>query len=559
MKNFKRFIAAVMAVLMLSSALFITSLAAKTPFTDVKDNYWFADAVAYCVNNKYVSGTSPTTFSPSTNLTRAQFVTLLANISGENISVFTEVDSGFKDVKKGAWYHNAVTWAANRGYVSGTGEKQFSPNAFVTREQLARIFYVYSDKQGYNVSTRADLSKYSDASKISSWAKDQVSWAVSRGIINGMTETTIVPRGSATRAQAAQIIMTYTKLDLTKDINRFRAFCSNLEPYIPDDAQYWGVHGAFMHNETLGTSTYRSGNKTYTNTKTVEFSYFTRADVLTFRYRDELTSVEDGASYKNTGYSELYGAVYQGKTEVYMNASELETYNRYKTKGSFSGDKHSYSLTDFSGYKYTEEQAKAKAASFSAEAIGVLDNVSKKICGFRFMSVANQAPKYADLSGMTNVNKLIYSLPIDFENYNELKYQQLCYRFDHVENSTSEKNDRATVNFEYNLDDEYFNCYYVEDTSSKGGNYVNRNTMLSIDPGVSPVSLTISHYNGDAYYGGRIFLKANGSYTYDIGTVKNMTEAQAKAHLQEFMTRAISRCDISLKQLTGMNLATLCN
>lgn len=559
MKNFKRFIAAGMTVLMLLSALVFTSSAAKTPFSDVKDDYWFANAVAYCYNNKYVTGTSATTFSPSTNLTRAQFVTLLANISGEDVSVFKNVDSGFKDVKNGTWYHNAVTWAANRGYVSGTGEKQFSPNSYVTREQLARIFYVYSDKQGYNVSTRADLSKYTDAGKISSWAKEQVSWAVSRGIINGMSATTIAPRGNATRAQAAQIIMTYTKIDFSKDISRFRVFCSNLDPYIPDDAEYWGVNGAFMHNETLGTNTYTSGNYTYTNTKSVEFSYFTRADVLTFRYRNETKRVEAGQSYANTGYSELYGAVYQGKTEVYMDSSELETYNRYKTKGSFSGDKHVYSLTDFSGYKYTEAQAKAAAESFSAEALGVLDTISKKICGYRFLSVANTAPKYSDLSAMTNVNKLIYSLPIDFEYYYGIASQRLEYRFDHVDNSNNERNDRATVNFAYNLDDDSFNCYYVEDNSIKSGNYVNINTMLSINLDSSPVSLTISHNNGDAYYGGRIYLKTNGTYAYDISSIKNMTEAQVKSHLQEFMNRAVSRCNLSLKEVSGMTLATLCN
>ena len=134
----KRITAVFLCLLMLSSSLVITvSSAYKNPFTDVKPDYWYAKAVEYCVKNNYVSGTSPTTFSPAKNLTRAQFVTLLANISGADVSVYAKVDSGFRDVKTEHWYHNAVTWAANRGYVSGTSADKFSPNANVTREQLA--------------------------------------------------------------------------------------------------------------------------------------------------------------------------------------------------------------------------------------------------------------------------------------------------------------------------------------------------------------------------------------------------------------------------------------
>lgn len=564
MKKTTRVISIFIVVLMLSSAFVLSSFAAKTPFSDVKDNYWFADAVAYCYNNKYVTGTSAKTFSPNTNLTRAQFVTLLANICGADVSVYSDVDSGFADVKKEHWFHNAVTWASNRGYVSGTSETKFSPNANVTREQLARIFYVYSEKQGYNVSTRADLSKYSDYGKISSWAKDQVSWAISRGIINGMSATTIAPRGNATRAQAAQIIMTYTQLDLKKDINRYRAFCSKLKPYIPDDANIWGVNKAFMHNETLGTNTYTKNGYTYTNTKTIEFSYFDVADVLTFRYRNELSRMQSGSSYPSVGYSEMYGAIYQGKTEIYINSYDIDTGNRYKTMGSFSGDKHNYTLVEFGGYKYTEAQAKQAAASFSTEAVTALDNVSKKLCGYRFMSVANTAPKYASLSGMTPINKLVYSLPIDFEYYNELEYQTLEYRYDHVDASTSNgsdyKNNKAVVSITYYLDDLFFSSYYAEDTSSReNGVYVERSTMLSIDLDRSPVSLILSHTDGDNKYNARIYLNANGSYTYEVTTSKNMTDAQIASNIKAFMSRAISRCDKSLKEIAGISLATLCN
>ena len=112
-------------------------------------------------------------------------------------------------MKDDDWYGDAVRWAERAGVVSGTSATTFAPNAAITREQLAAILMNYANYKHENTSARADLSKYSDASKISSWANDVMAWAVSKGYISGMTATTLAPQGSATRAQVAAILQRY--------------------------------------------------------------------------------------------------------------------------------------------------------------------------------------------------------------------------------------------------------------------------------------------------------------------------------------------------------------
>ncbi len=187
------------------------------PFTDVKENHWFYDAVEYCVKKGFVSGMTETTFAPNNNLTRAQFLTILANYDGVDLTAYEGRDAGFEDVKPTHWWNNAICWAVEKGYTAGVSETAFGPNNNITREQLARFFYVYSEKNFFNVSERADLSAYTDADKIGSWARENVEWAVAMGLISGTSETELSPRGNATRAQAARIIMLYNELGLKEE------------------------------------------------------------------------------------------------------------------------------------------------------------------------------------------------------------------------------------------------------------------------------------------------------------------------------------------------------
>lgn len=182
-------------------------------FKDVNKNAWYAEAVRYCVTKGYASGMSNTTFAPNATLTRAQFVQLIAGINGVDLTQYNEIDSTFADVKFGTWFHNSITWAVEKGYVAGMSPESFKPNEKLTREQLVRILYNYAKDNGANVEGRADLTVFEDCGKISTWAYEEMSWAVENKIVSGMTATTVGPRGTATRAQAMQIIKQYDSLE----------------------------------------------------------------------------------------------------------------------------------------------------------------------------------------------------------------------------------------------------------------------------------------------------------------------------------------------------------
>ena len=172
-------------------------------FIDVAPNAWYKDAVQYAFDNGLMTGTSDTEFAPEATTTRAMIVSILARL--ENVT--SAEAAGFADVSAGDWYATAVNWAASAGVVSGTGDGNFSPNAAITREQLAAMLMNYSAWKGENVSARADLSTYSD--QPSTWAEETMSWAVAEGLINGVTADQLQPQASATRAQVAAILQRF--------------------------------------------------------------------------------------------------------------------------------------------------------------------------------------------------------------------------------------------------------------------------------------------------------------------------------------------------------------
>ncbi len=177
-------------------------------YTDVDKNAWYVGGIAYCTYKGYMSGTSATTAAPDATLTRAQFVTLLANLDGVDLAQYADVDNDFVDVNKGQWFYNAVTWAAAEGYANGVGGGQFAPDANVTRAQLAKFFYVYAEKNGGDMTPTNDLSDFSDGATVPGWAVDYIKWAVGAGLINGMGGA-VNGDGTATRAQAAKIFMNF--------------------------------------------------------------------------------------------------------------------------------------------------------------------------------------------------------------------------------------------------------------------------------------------------------------------------------------------------------------
>lgn len=151
------------------------------PFTDVTSGSWYYDGVKYACDNGLMNGTSANEFNPNANTTRSMIVTILARMEGVNTS------------GGATWYAHGREWAIGAGVSDGTNME-----GKITREQLAAMLYRYAKMKGYDVSASASLSGYTDASGVSGWATDAMRWAVSAGLINGRTATTLAPQGNAT-------------------------------------------------------------------------------------------------------------------------------------------------------------------------------------------------------------------------------------------------------------------------------------------------------------------------------------------------------------------------
>ena len=180
------------------------------PFVDVPAGAWYGEAVQYVYENGLMSGTGDGRFSPEVTTSRAMIVTILYRQAG---SPAVTGGAAFTDVAAGTWYTDAVAWASANGIVSGYGEGKFGPNDPITREQMAAILCRYAGYRGMDVTKRADLSAFADAGQVSDYALETMRWAVAEGLITGTSETTLSPAGSATRAQAALILMRFAALE----------------------------------------------------------------------------------------------------------------------------------------------------------------------------------------------------------------------------------------------------------------------------------------------------------------------------------------------------------
>jgi hypothetical protein len=181
-----------------------TEPAPKQTFTDVGEDDWFRDAVYFCRDNGYFRGIDDTHFMPDGTMTRAMFVTVLYRMAGEPK---VTGPNQFGDVESGEWYTDAVIWAAEQGLVDGYDNGLFGATDSVTREQMVTLLWRFSGKAA---DESTDLSKFSDADRISDWAKDAFEWAIGIGLIRGKGSGVLDPGGTATRAEVAQIAMNYS-------------------------------------------------------------------------------------------------------------------------------------------------------------------------------------------------------------------------------------------------------------------------------------------------------------------------------------------------------------
>lgn len=176
------------------------------PFVDVAAEEWYGDAVATVYAQGLMMGTAEDTFAPELVATRGMVVSILHRLAGSP-TVSAEV---FEDVTADDWYGQAVAWAASEGIASGTSAETFSPNAAVTREQLAALLCNFAAQQGMDTTARSDLSSFDDAETVSDWAQDAVSWAHAEGLLAGTSATTLSPQGEATRAQLAAMLVRFS-------------------------------------------------------------------------------------------------------------------------------------------------------------------------------------------------------------------------------------------------------------------------------------------------------------------------------------------------------------
>ena len=181
--------------------------AANERFADVHHGDWFYEAVEYCASRGFMAGTDNGIFSPNVALSRAMVAQILYAMENKPAGA---PGGKFSDVPDSAWFAAAVNWCAQAGVVAGMDDGTFAPDANVTREQLATMLCSYTRFKGKDATATGNIDQFSDVGRVSSWAVDNVKWAVGHGIMAGKDGNVIDPTGNATRAEMAQMIYRLT-------------------------------------------------------------------------------------------------------------------------------------------------------------------------------------------------------------------------------------------------------------------------------------------------------------------------------------------------------------
>ena len=183
-------------------------------FTDVDRSAWYHSAVDFVVGAGLMDGVRSDAFEPAGTVTRAMITVILYRLSGVT---WTGKASDFTDVPENIWYAQAVAWAESCGVAEGVGGGRFAPDEPVTREQLAAMLYRYARLNGYDVSGAAVLDGFTDAGDVSAWAKAAVRWAVKNGLLEGSTGNRLLPGDGAQRAEAAALIQRFAETFILYD------------------------------------------------------------------------------------------------------------------------------------------------------------------------------------------------------------------------------------------------------------------------------------------------------------------------------------------------------
>lgn len=182
--------------------------ASASQFADLTAGSWYYDGVRCALENGLMTGTSARTFAPDRPVTRAMLVTILWRLAGEPYGRV----SPFEDVLPGSWYAQAVSWAYDKGIVTGVTATSFQPDAPVTREQLCAILCRYAALTGKNTAASASLDAFTDRAQVSAYAEASVRWALQAGLLTGVGDGRLAPRSGATRAQLAVLLQRFAGL-----------------------------------------------------------------------------------------------------------------------------------------------------------------------------------------------------------------------------------------------------------------------------------------------------------------------------------------------------------
>ncbi|MBQ3183354.1 MAG: S-layer homology domain-containing protein [Clostridia bacterium] len=235
-------ILSITAILIALVTILSFSVNAAHPFTDVRDNHWYKEAVEYCYTNEFVKGMTETEFGPTTTVNRAMVVTILANMAEYYENAYNG-EVSFPDVKTNHWFAKTVHWAYQNGVANGKGEK-FEPLTAVTRQELAMFLANYAAFTGSDVTPtdNSAINIFSDSTKVASWAKASMNWAVENGIMSGNKNGTLNPRGTATRAELAVMIMNFDKQfnRFAEDITVSAAFTDDMLLQRDEKCSVWG-------------------------------------------------------------------------------------------------------------------------------------------------------------------------------------------------------------------------------------------------------------------------------------------------------------------------------
>jgi len=179
------------------------------PFADVAAADWFYNAVRFTFENELFSGTSATTFSPFTLMSRGMMVTVLGRMVGADISGYES--ASFSDVSPDAYYMGYIEWAREMGIVSGIGNNEFAPDVSVSRQDLAVILANYARIAGLTLPELQDAPSFADDAEIADYAREAVLAMYQAGIVSGRTGNTFAPRAQATRAEAASMFQRFVE------------------------------------------------------------------------------------------------------------------------------------------------------------------------------------------------------------------------------------------------------------------------------------------------------------------------------------------------------------